>query len=250
MKFSIIIPSFNQDRFIEATLMNVVELKNRSIEKNISIEIIVFDNLSNEKVQHIIKKYESLIDVLKIENDNGQFDAINKGIKYVTGNYWTWLNTDDLIDFNGFFEIVDYLRTHDVDYIYGDINTIDEHGNILDQRTSGEISLYSLINTDASITQPGSFFRTAFTNKIGLLKAYRFAFDYEYILRILKNKGSVIKLNAVVAQFRYYEQSKSGSKNAQFLIEQQEIAKFYGSKMFSKLNLLLQLRILKRKLLN
>jgi glycosyltransferase involved in cell wall biosynthesis len=250
MKFSIIIPSYNQDRFIEQTLKNVVDLKNRGYDKKIAIEIIVYDNLSNENVQNIIKKYESFIDVLKIEQDNGQFDAINKGLNHVTGNYWTWLNTDDLIDFNGFFKIVDYLADNEVDYIYGNINTIDVAGKILDERTSGEISLASLTTTDASITQPGSFFRTAFTNKIGPLKSYRFAFDYEYILRILKNYGKVVKVNAVVAQFRYYEESKSGSKDARFLIEQLEIAKLYGCKLFSKLSLVLRLRILKRKFVN
>ncbi|MES2515823.1 MAG: glycosyltransferase [Bacteroidota bacterium] len=250
MRFSIIIPSYNQIRFIEATMQNIVALKKLCSEHTTDLEVIVYDNCSDTEVQAILKKYKSVIDILKVEPDKGQYDAINKGLRYVTGEYWTWLNTDDLIDLNGFSEIITYLKTNEPDYIYGDIETIDETGNSIAKGSSGHISLSSLTTLDASISQPGSFFRTAFTSKIGELANYRFAFDYEYILRILKNNGKVTKLNTIVAQFRYYEQSKSGSQDARFLIEQLEIANIYGSKRFSKLNLMLRLRIIKRKLLN
>lgn len=250
MRLSVIIPSYNQFKFIEATMKNVVAIKELCRELNAELEVIVFDNCSIPEVQAIFEKYKSAIDVLKVEPDKGQYDAINKGLQHVTGEYWTWLNTDDLIDLKGFFEIVNYLKANTVDYIYGDIETIDENGKSITKGSSGQISLISLTTQDASISQPGSFFRTAFTKQIGTLSAYRFAFDYEYILRILKNNGVVVKIDAIVAQFRYYQESKSGSQDARFLMEQLEIAKLYGGNSFSKLSLMLRLRILKRKLIN
>lgn len=250
MRLSVIIPSYNQIKFIEATMKNIVAIKNLCKENNSELEVIVCDNCSMPEVQAIFTKYKDSIDVLKVEADKGQYDAINKGLNYVTGEYWTWLNTDDLIHQKGFLEIVNYLKTNAVDYIYGDIETIDENGKSIEIGSSGKITLESLTTQDASISQPGSFFRTEFTKKIGLLSNYRFAFDYEYILRILKNNGSVVKLNSVVAQFRYYQESKSGSQDARFLMEQLKIAKLYGSSSFSKLSLMLRLRILKRKLVN
>ena len=250
MRLSVIIPSYNQIKFIEATMKNIVLIKNLCKENNAELEVIVCDNCSMPEVQAVFETYKHAIDVLKVEPDKGQYDAINKGLNYVTGTYWTWLNTDDLIDPKGFLEILNYLKNNTVDYIYGDIETIDEQGKSIEIGTSGKITLESLTTQDASISQPGSFFRTEFTKQIGLLSNYRFAFDYEYILRILKNKGLVIKLNSVVAQFRYYQESKSGSQDARFLIEQLEIAKLYGSTSFSKLSLVLRLRILKRKLVN
>lgn len=250
MRVSVIIPSYNQIKFIEATMQNIVSLKQLCKEKATELEVIVFDNCSIPEVQAIFEKYKHTIDILKVEADKGQYDAINKGLNYVTGEYWTWLNTDDLIDLNGFSEILNYLKSNQPDYIYGDIETIDEHGNSITKGSSGKITLTSLTAQDASISQPGSFFRTEFTKKIGNLSAYRFAFDYEYILRILKNKGLVVKIDAIVAQFRYYQESKSGSQDARFLIEQLEIAKLYGGNSLSKLGLMLRLRILKRKLIN
>ena len=250
MRFSIIIPSYNQIRFIEATMQNIVAIKELCTSNNFELEVIVCDNCSDSEVQTILKNYSHVVDVLKIEADKGQYDAINKGLAYVTGQYWTWLNTDDLLDKTGFLKIAQYLKTNQPDYIYGDIETIDENGKSIAKGSSGHISLYSLTNKDASISQPGSFFRTEFTKKIGLLSNYKFAFDYEYILRILKNNGVIVKLNTVVSQFRYYNQSKSGSKDARFLIEQLEIAKLYGSTALSRLSLMLRLRIIKRKLIN
>lgn len=231
-------------------MQNVVSLKQLCKEKDIELEVIVFDNCSAPEIQAIFEKYKHSIDILKVEADKGQYDAINKGLNYVTGDYWTWLNTDDLINLKGFSKILNYLKSHQPDYIYGDIETIDENGKSIAKGSSGHITLTSLTSQDASISQPGSFFRTEFTKKIGDLSAYRFAFDYEYILRILKNNGIVVKIDAIVAQFRYYQESKSGSQDPRFLMEQLEIAKLYGGSSLSKLGLMLRLRILKRKLLN
>jgi glycosyltransferase involved in cell wall biosynthesis len=250
MRFSVLIPSYNQIKFIEATMKSIVAIKQLCREHNTELEVIVVDNCSISEVKAVFENYKNSIDILIIEPDKGQYDAINKGLNFVTGEYWTWLNTDDLIDTKGFLEILNYVKKHQVDYIYGDIETIDEYGKLITKASSGEISLYSLTSKNASISQPGSFFRTEFTKKIGLLSNYRFAFDYEYILRILKNKGKVVKLDTIVAQFRYYQESKSGSQDARFLMEQLEIAKLYGSSAISKLSLMLRLRILKRKLMN
>ena len=250
MRLSIIIPSYHQIKFIEATMKNIVVIKQLCKEHHTELEVIVCDNCSRPEIQFIFEKYKDVIDILKVEADKGQYDAINKGLNYVTGEYWTWLNTDDLIDKQGFLEILNYLKSNTADYIYGDIETIDEFGNSITKGTSGQITLKSLTTQDASISQPGSFFRTEFTKKIGNLSEYRFAFDYEYILRILQNKGIVVKLDSIVAQFRYYQESKSGSQDAHFLIEQLNIAKLYGCTFFTKLSLMLRLRILKRKLIN
>lgn len=249
--YSIIIPSFNQERFIKETLENVTLLKEEAAKKNIRIQVILIDNCSEKNTRTIIENYRSQLDIIIIESDKGQYDAINKGVKLVKGTYWTWLNTDDLIDHEGFFCLTEYLsKNPDTDYIYGDITYIDENSSIIKKSSSEILSLTKLVNEDASISQPGSFFKTEFTRKIGELAPYHFAFDYEYILRCFKNNAIVKKTDATVSFFRYYTSSKSGSKDFRFLSEQLKINKLYGGAPFSKLRMMLQLRILKRKLFN
>lgn len=249
--YSIIVPSYNQHKFIKETLENLSVLKNLASKNNIGIQVIVIDNCSDTPTSRIIQHYKNSIDNLVIEKDKGQYDAINKGMKLVKGEYWTWLNTDDLIDVEGFFKLAAHLERHeDIDYIYGDVAYIDADSKFHKNSTTGELSLDKLISIDASISQPGSFFKTGFTRKIGELAPFHFAFDYEYILRCLKNNAKVFKLDANVAYFRYYNDSKSGSKDYRFLKEQVKINTLYGGKLFSRLGLLLRLRILKRKLIN
>lgn len=244
-------PSFNQDQFIRETLENISHLKTTAATKSIGVQIIVVDNCSNAPTLSIIETYKNAIDNLLIEPDKGQYDAINKGLKLVKGDYWTWLNTDDLIDSAGFFKLADYVQRHaETDYIYGDVTYIDEHSKFHKDSSTPFLSLTHLLNKDASISQPGSFFKTSFTKGIGELASYQFAFDYEYILRCLKYKAKVAKLNCTVALFRYYSTSKSGSKDFRFLEEQLLINKLYGGGLFSKLRMLLRVRILKRRLFN
>jgi glycosyltransferase involved in cell wall biosynthesis len=248
MVYSVIIPSFNQDRFIRETLENVVQLKSKAAKKNIEVEILLFDNESNEKVQNIINEYRTSIDVIKIEKDKGQFDAINKGILKCRGDYWTWLNTDDLINEEGFFRIVHILEHSKslIDYIYGDIEVIDESSRRIKVVKAENLKLDIMINDSPGINQPGSFFRKKFTEQIGLLKNYRCCFDYEYVIRLLKNKGKIYPCNFIVSSFRYYNDSKSGSLVKTFIREQLQISKEYGRKTFSKLSMISFARLIKR----
>src|SRR5882724_10444150 len=105
--FSIIIPSFNQDKYIRETLENMALLKKEAAKKNIKVQLILVDNCSNQETISVIDDFKEEIDNLFIENDKGQHDAINKGLKVVAGQYWTWLNTDDLIDMEGFFKVAE-----------------------------------------------------------------------------------------------------------------------------------------------
>ena len=110
MKFSIIIPSYNQHEYIEETLKSALEMKEVSKTMGAELEILLFDSESDNKVQRVIETYASRIDYLEIRKDAGQYDAINKGIQKCTGDYWTWLNTDDTLDKEGFIKMVKILQ--------------------------------------------------------------------------------------------------------------------------------------------
>ena len=246
MKLSVIIPSFNQARFIEKTFQNLSELKAELNKTGVSLEVLLFDSCSGEDVQSIIRNYSGLFDYLEVKKDKGQYDAINKGIARVTGDYWTWLNTDDLINIKGCLAIAEILKTNrDIDYIYGDIEVIDEQGSPIRYYYGKALTLFSLSNISSSINQPGSFFRRGFTEKTGMLKGYNCCFDYEYVLRLLKNNGRVFQLDKVVSQFRFYSTSKSGGIEYLFVNEQLEISKIYDRKFVSRLTYALYKRKLK-----
>lgn len=249
MKFSIIVPSYNQDDFIGHTLENLKKLKQRSSEKGINIEVLIFDSESNSAVQRIIQDYSELIDFIEIKKDQGQYDAINNGIVKCTGEYWTWLNTDDLLDIEGFMKLAEVLeKDSSIDYIYGGVTYIDETGQKLKTVDTWKLSLNQLVTQEPAIFQPGSFFKKSFTDKIGLLKPYQCCFDYEYVLRCLKNKAVVYQCNFPVSKFRYYKTSKTGSITPVFIKEQLLISHDYGRKWYHYLTGFSRLRLLKHLL--
>lgn len=246
MKFSVIVPSYNQENYIEQTLSNLVALKERCRQNSIDLEILLFDSESNENVQSVINLYKNQLDHVEIKKDLGQYDAINKGIVKCTGDYWTWLNTDDLLDEDGFFEIEAILKKDpSIDYIYGGVTYINENNDKIKTVLPWKISREQLVSREPAIFQPGSWFKKSFTNKIGLLKPYSCCFDYEYVLRLLKNNSIIHYCSFPVSKFRYYAFSKTGSNTVQFIKEQLVISKMYGRKWYHYLTFFAQLRLLK-----
>ena len=249
MKFSVIVPSFNQEQFIEATLNNLIQIKQKSLAQGIDFEILIFDSESNASIQALLNNLKQFIDVLEVKKDLGQYDAINKGIEKCTGDYWTWLNTDDLINEEGFFKLVNILKANSkIDYIYGGINYINEQGDNIKNYGSYPLNFKTLYSQTPAIFQPGSFFKKSFTDKIGNLSAYQCCFDYDYVLRCFKNNAVIYCCNFVVANFRFYKTSKSGSITPVFIKEQLQISKNYGRKFFHFLTWFSYLRLVKHSL--
>jgi cellulose synthase/poly-beta-1,6-N-acetylglucosamine synthase-like glycosyltransferase len=114
LKISIIIPSFNQGQFIEATIVSVLGQSYKNFE------IIIIDGGSADNTVEIIKKYESHIRYWISEKDKGQSDAINKGLKISSGHIVTWLNSDDYYESNALEIIANIFITEpNVDLVHG-----------------------------------------------------------------------------------------------------------------------------------
>ncbi len=65
MRFSIIVPSYNSDRFLEETLQSIFIQK----EDGVEIELIVIDGKSSDNTPRILAKYANEIDQLVIEDN-------------------------------------------------------------------------------------------------------------------------------------------------------------------------------------
>ena len=89
-KISIVTPSFNQGEFIEATIQSILS------QNYPNLEYIIIDGGSTDGSVEIIKKYEKHLHFWCSEPDAGQYDAINKGFSYSSGEIMTWLNSDDM----------------------------------------------------------------------------------------------------------------------------------------------------------
>lgn len=89
MKISVITVCYNADKFLERTIRSVLSQTYKPIE------YIIIDGGSTDLTLEIIKKYESVIDVIVSEKDNGIYDAMNKGIQLATGDWINFKNAGD-----------------------------------------------------------------------------------------------------------------------------------------------------------
>src|SRR5207244_7591342 len=84
-----------------------------------ALEYIVVDAESNDGTIDVLKRYEPRLSKLIIEPDNGQADAINKGLRISSGEIILWLNSDDLLGPGSLFNIASEFLTTKADIISG-----------------------------------------------------------------------------------------------------------------------------------
>jgi glycosyltransferase involved in cell wall biosynthesis len=91
LSFSIVIPCFNAEQFISKTLLSI---KKQGYEH---LEVIVVDGASTDATVKRIQAFEGLTIRLLSEPDQGQLDALQKGLKLASGDIFYWLNADDIL---------------------------------------------------------------------------------------------------------------------------------------------------------
>ncbi|MFW5546321.1 MAG: glycosyltransferase [Bacteroidales bacterium] len=86
MKVTVVTAVLNDAGHIEQTILSVIS------QTNIEIEYIIVDGGSKDGTLELIGKYKDKISLLISEPDRGVYDAMNKGIKYSTGDFVYFLN--------------------------------------------------------------------------------------------------------------------------------------------------------------
>jgi glycosyltransferase involved in cell wall biosynthesis len=227
-KISIVTPSYNQGRFLERTILSVLN------QNYTNLEYIIIDGNSTDGSVGIIKKYEKYITYWVSEKDKGQSHAINKGLNVATGKYFGWLNSDDYLEPGVLAHIAMGFEDEGVGTVCGKIKIIVENGDCIGIRFNKKISFDELLNGTAQINQPGSFHRKALLNQYGYLdENLNYVMDYELWLRLGRYCG-FRQLDVVVANHTFHSASKTQSEFTKFLPEIKKVRKKYGGKVFCK----------------
>lgn len=227
-RLSIITPSYNQAQFIERTIKSVLD------QNYPDLEYIVMDGGSTDGTVEILKKYSDRI-IWKSEKDNGQTEAINKGLKIATGDIVAYINSDDTYEPGAFAKVVEFFQNNsNTKWVYGKCKIINEN----DQEIRKPITFYknlllknysyTKLLSENFISQPATFWKREIHSETGFFdESEHYCMDYEFWLRIGQKYPAGV-IDDYLANFRYYKQSKSGSVNKKQFQDELRIAKKYG----------------------
>lgn len=198
---SIVIPSFNQGRYIRETIDSTLSQDYRPIE------ILVFDGGSKDETVEVLKSY---VDAPELqwwsEPDRGVVDAVNKGLARARGEIVAIQSSDDLYAPGALEAAVDaFIGESDVVLVYGDVEYIDASSRVTSRTTLPPFDLAQYIGKQTFIPQPAAFFRASTMREAGSWREdISYAADAEFYLR-LALRGGVRKLDRILARYRYHE---------------------------------------------
>jgi glycosyltransferase involved in cell wall biosynthesis len=213
-RISIITPSFNQGNYIEETIRSVL------LQDYPNLEYIVIDGGSTDSTLQILKKYEAFLTWIS-EPDEGQTDAINKGLKKTSGEIVAYLNSDDVYEPGTLKRIATlFNQKKDVAMVYGDVIHIDERSRFLEFHKTGELDFQRyLMAGEFYLPQPSVFFRKNVINRIGVFnKNLHLAMDYDYWLKIILN-FNICYAPVTFSEARIYRQAKSSALDYRYFDE-------------------------------
>lgn len=227
-KISIITPSFNQARFIEETILSVLN------QNYPGLEFIIVDGGSTDGTLDILRKFEDRL-IWTSHKDKGQSNAINIGFQRSTGDVLAYLNSDDILVPGSLKMVGQYIADHEDCYcLTGRCRTIDEQGKEIRKLITLYKNFWMLLSSPQIllvlnfISQPATFWRRSVIDTVGgLNESLYYTMDYDYWLRISRH-FRIDFLQKVLACFRVHSHSKSGMTACRQFDEELLVARRYG----------------------
>jgi glycosyltransferase involved in cell wall biosynthesis len=202
LSMSVVTPSFNQGRFIGRTIESVL---NQDVPP---LEHLIFDAVSTDETAGVLARYGDRVRAV-IEKDQGQADAVNKGLRAARGDVIGWLNSDDVY-FPGACRAVLQAFEADptLDVVYGEADHIDADDKVIEAYYTEPFD-YDRLKEVCFVCQPAAFFRRRVVERAGELRAdLRYCMDYEYWLRVCASKPPRF-LAVKLAGSRLYAETKT-----------------------------------------
>ncbi len=233
---SIITVVYNGVRYLEETIVSVI---NQSYP---NVEYIVIDGGSSDGTLDVLEKYDDSIDYWVSEKDDGMYDALNKGLRLITGDIYASLNSDDRY-FGHTVSTVVRAFVGEIDIVFG------SPCFVYDERKCSSRKLFDLTYNDllsfgacTLLPQPTTFIRASLAKKLGQFSPkYVVASDYDYLLRAMMLTPKAKYLNQPLTMFRRHDDSLTEKSAKTMLSETAKIVKEH--KNFCRISLLDRLRL-------
>jgi glycosyltransferase involved in cell wall biosynthesis len=132
---SVVIPTYNSDKFIAQAVQSVLEQTYRSFE------LIVVDDGSTDETKDVLCQFNNSIRY-HYQKNSGPSSTRNAGIKMAEGEYISFLDADDIWSPNKIEAQLDFLERHrDIGLVFSDIEEFDKE-KIIHERSRLVVQVY------------------------------------------------------------------------------------------------------------
>ncbi|MDP3859387.1 MAG: glycosyltransferase family 2 protein [Stagnimonas sp.] len=201
---SVIVPSYNQGKYIGATLESIFSQRYRPIE------VLVMDGGSTDSTVDVLKQFASSHPELVwlSERDGGPADAVNKGLARARGEFCAIQSSDDLYLPDAIERGVRALMAHpEVLVAYGDSQAIDAQGQVTWHSRWAPYSLENFLLRKTSIPQGSAFFRLDAARAVGGWDKRLYVCDTDFWLR-LAFRGPLLKIDGELSALRVHPEQR------------------------------------------
>lgn len=217
MLFSIITINFNNKNGLINTLQSIVN------QDFTDFEHIIIDGNSNDGSLEVLQKLNNNNIIWISENDNGIYNAMNKGIIMSKGDYLIFINSGDIFSNNNCLDSI-YKKKENFDIIYSDMIIQNKSSSTL-IKYQDYISNQLLLST--GIPHPGTAIKRKIFNVVGLYNEnYKIISDWIFFFTaIVKYNASYIHINEPLVIFDAGGISSKKNNVALIIIEHRDFLK-------------------------
>jgi glycosyltransferase involved in cell wall biosynthesis len=221
-RISIVMPSYNQVRFIERSILSVLN------QNYPNLQFIIMDGGSTDGTLDVIRKYGEYL-LWTSERDLGQSDAINKALLLADGELIGWQNSDDVYFPGALHRVHEVAQRMPQAVLYsGTVACIDVNDRLTRVSKFTRPSARRLLYEGFVMSSQGVFWRRDVQSRIGLYDIdLHIAMDVDFWLRMLA-QGSAEFLPEIIGGFRQHEGTKTSQAEGRGNKELSEIRKKFG----------------------
>ena len=222
-KFTVIVPCYNTGDYLDICMQSLID-QTIGIE---CLEIIVIDDASDDgitpnKLKEYESKYPDNIVLIFNESNMGPGGCKNEAIRYASGEYTVYVDSDDWIDRYALKRLYDYAKTYDADVVDFCHTVVSEHDGRENHNNDLDVNprLYVIDNeidrkqfvlpSDSGVVCWDKIYRTKLIKDNNILFAEHISYEeppFSYMVRFFADRYLVIR----DAYYYYYNRPGSMS---------------------------------------
>lgn len=234
--FSIIIPTYNQDKYLEKCIESCLSQTYKFFE------IIIVDNNSNDSTNRILEKYKDKIVIRKINNYGIISKSRNLALEISKGNWIALLDSDDYFFPNKLEEAKNAILKYDFDVFSSSEILFNKEKNFYSIALYGNKSqnLYlDMIKYGNCLSTSASIVKKNFIEQNSIIfseeEQIKNIADYDFFLKIAKFGGKFFFFNKPLGFHLFHSESTTtSSQNTYFGALKKLLNDHYKMNFFSK----------------